>query len=302
MIVEDKEMHIVIVTATYNHCKLLLKLYDSLKQQSLKDFKWIIVDDGSKDDTEKVVSNFCEEEKVDIKYIKKENGGKSSSLNLAFKQIKYNALAVIVDDDEQLDYDAIEKIEKYYQKYYLSKVGMIHFHRKNVETNEIIANYMITDDLNLDYREFKSKGYNADGYIAYFGYTLENMQFPIYPGEKYIAPSVMLMLCGEKYEMIWAKEAIGTTEYMEGGITKQGRKLRVKNPIGMLLYCTLYQRNIAGLRKKFEYSLMGFAYQYISGKSKNELLELGIPIDSLNNLMKIYGIILGKYWERKYLM
>ena len=147
--------HIVIITTTFNHCKLLPKLYSSLKNQTLKNFKWIIIDDGSRDKTKQVVTDFCKEDIINIIYINKPNGGKSSALNIAFDYLNQDDLAVIVDDDEELDKNAIEKIEKYYLKYFHTNVGMIHFNRRNQENQKIIGNSHLVIDFNMYYRFFK---------------------------------------------------------------------------------------------------------------------------------------------------
>lgn len=295
------EKRIVIITATYNHGNLLSKLYTSLKKQTNKHFRWIIINDGSTDTTEDVVSAFLNQNEIEIQYIVKCNTGKSDSLNKAFEGIRFNEIAVIVDDDENLDENAIKIVEQYYVKYYRTKVGSIHFHRRDITSNKIIANYTSEDDLVMDYRQFKSSGRNADGYVAYFGYALEKYHFPIYKGEKYVAPSILIMLCGDTYQTVWAKESIGTTEYVDGGITKQGRKLRVKNPVSMILYCTMFQKSISSYKIRCKYSIMGYAYQHISGKSKKKLNMLGISTDCFVWYVKPFGLVLGVYWSKKYL-
>ena len=76
-------MNITICTPTYNRGNLLGKLYESLKKQNYKSFQWLIIDDGSIDNTEEIVAQFIKEKVINIRYIKKENGGKHTALNLA---------------------------------------------------------------------------------------------------------------------------------------------------------------------------------------------------------------------------
>lgn len=289
---------VVILTATYNHADRLEKLYESLLKQYNNDFKWIIVDDGSTDGTQEKVSRFTG---LNIEYIHKPNSGKSRSLNLAFDKINEDELVVIIDDDEVLDETAVETFHKYYENYYRSEVGAFHFHRRNITDGQVIANFDISDDLRLDYREFKSKMLNADGYLGYFGYGIKNRRFPVFSDEKYVGPGVMMMMVGDSFDTIWAKESIGTTEYLEGGITKQGRRLRVKSPMGMIVYCALYQSPKSTFSIRFKYSIMGYAYIFISGKKIKEIEALGIPINKLNKFAKIPGILLGLIWKKKYI-
>ena len=94
-----------IVTPTYNRGELLKRCFVSLLKQSDQDFEWIIVDDGSTDNTEEVVNGFTAD--FPVKYVKKENGGKHTALNKshAYIQGKY---VVILDSDDYLYPNTIE--------------------------------------------------------------------------------------------------------------------------------------------------------------------------------------------------
>ena len=63
-----KEVKITVVTPSYNRAHTLTRVYDSLKNQTFKDFKWIIMDDGSTDHTKEIVENFKAEGLIDIDY------------------------------------------------------------------------------------------------------------------------------------------------------------------------------------------------------------------------------------------
>lgn len=79
---------ITIFTPSYNRSHLLPRLYASICAQSFTDFEWLIVDDGSQDDTEDVVQSFVEEGRLDIRYIKQKNGGKHRAINRGVKAAK----------------------------------------------------------------------------------------------------------------------------------------------------------------------------------------------------------------------
>lgn len=76
---DRKEYRFSVFTATYNRGNMLKNVYDDLLNQTYQDFEWVIVNDGSSDNTDKVVREFIEEKKLPILYIKKENGGKHSA-------------------------------------------------------------------------------------------------------------------------------------------------------------------------------------------------------------------------------
>lgn len=289
---------IKILTATYNHCSWLSDLYSSLCEQTNKDFLWVIIDDGSSDDTEKVVSSFISEGRVDIEYIKKTNGGKSSAVNMGLDTVGEQDFAVIIDDDETLVPNAVDQLFEYYDKYFGTDVGVIHFHRRNKATGELFANYKPNGDLKKSYLSFMCEHLLEDGYVSYFGYAVKGRRFPLFEGEKYVGPSVLIILCNSEYEMVWADATLGESEYMEGGITHAGRRLRVKNPCGMIYRCILQQDKQCTLAYRLKYSMAGFAYQKLAGYTTAELAKKGLDMSKLCPLMRPFGLLLALKWKK----
>lgn len=81
-------MLVSVITPSFNRANLLKNAYNSLLCQTNSAFEWIIVDDGSNDQTEEVVSQMMAEKKIDIQYFKKENGGKHTAVNLGVQKAK----------------------------------------------------------------------------------------------------------------------------------------------------------------------------------------------------------------------
>ena len=98
-----------IITPTYNRSRELQRAYKSLLDQTSKSFEWIIIDDGSIDDTKKIVEKLKKENKIDINYISKENGGKPSAYNTGVIHSK-NDLLLCLDSDDILTNDAVATI------------------------------------------------------------------------------------------------------------------------------------------------------------------------------------------------
>ena len=109
-----KNNFITIFTPAYNRAHLLQRLYDSLLIQTYKNFEWLIVDDGSTDNTKQIVDKFIEENKLQIKYIYKDNGGKHTAINTGVQQAKFD-LFLIVDSDDFLPEDAVSLTFKAWQ-------------------------------------------------------------------------------------------------------------------------------------------------------------------------------------------
>jgi len=104
---KDSLKSITILTPTYNGSKTLGRLYLSLISQTVKDFKWLIVDDGSTDYTESLINSYIQEGLLDIEYYYKENGGKHTALKVGWMKAKTKYL-LSIDHDDELTPDAVE--------------------------------------------------------------------------------------------------------------------------------------------------------------------------------------------------
>ena len=100
---------LTVFTPTYNRAHTLPRLYESLCCQTCNDFEWLVIDDGSNDGTEDLVSKWIEESVIPIKYIYKENGGLYTGYNIAYANIE-TELNVCIDSDDAMPYDAVEII------------------------------------------------------------------------------------------------------------------------------------------------------------------------------------------------
>ena len=108
---------LTVFTPTYNRAYTLGRLYESLCRQSNKNFEWLVVDDGSKDGTEELIKSWQSEEKISIRYIYQENGGKMRAHNRGVKSTE-TELFVCVDSDDYLVDDGIEKILSFWNREY----------------------------------------------------------------------------------------------------------------------------------------------------------------------------------------
>lgn len=99
---------LTIFTPSYNRAYILPKLYESLKRQTDKRFEWVIVDDGSVDDTESLVNGWINESLININYQKQQNQGKHIAINTGVEMAN-GELFFIVDSDDQLTLNAVER-------------------------------------------------------------------------------------------------------------------------------------------------------------------------------------------------
>ena len=104
-------MILTIYTPTYNRSRLLERVYNHLINQTNKEFIWMIVDDGSSDDTKNVVKHWINDNIIQIKYYYKENGGVHTAREFAYDHCETELIAS-VDSDDWLTSDAVDKIIK----------------------------------------------------------------------------------------------------------------------------------------------------------------------------------------------
>ena len=107
---------LTVFTPTYNRAHTLGRTYESLLRQTCKDFEWLVVDDGSTDNTRQLVKEWIDENKIPIRYIYKENGGLYTGYNTAYANID-TELNVCIDSDDFMPDDAVELIVGHWKKH-----------------------------------------------------------------------------------------------------------------------------------------------------------------------------------------
>jgi len=236
----NKLKHISIFTATYNRGHLLRRLFTSLKEQSYANFEWIIVDDGSTDETNQIISKIKNEAFFDVIYKKQENQGKHIAINTGVTLANGNYF-FIVDSDDRLPKNALEvisnKIEKIREDNAIAGVvGLKCFFDK-----KIVGFNPLKKDVICDIFDYRYK-YNATGDRAEVLKTsiLKEFPFPKFEEEKFIPESIVWNRIAQHYQMLFFNENVYECEYLDTGLSAQSIKLRRKYPKGVMhLYAEL---------------------------------------------------------------
>lgn len=229
-------VEITVFTPTYNRAYIINQLYESLRRQSFYNFEWLVVDDGSVDETEELFVRWTKEEsRFPIRYYKKDNGGKCRAINFALDFAK-GRLFFIVDSDDYLTDDALEKIiawEKVLPKgeKYCGVAGNLGISQFSTPNTLFETEYY--DGTLLDrYR-------NIDGERALVFYTElhKKYRYPEYPGEKFMTEAVVYnRMANDGYKMRFYNDIIWIYEYRNDGLTKAGKSLFLSNPRGYGLW------------------------------------------------------------------
>lgn len=228
-------MKVSVLTPTFNRAGLLETCYKSLCSQTYKDFEWIIIDDGSTDDTAQVVADFQKQNKIEILYFYKENGGKHTAINYALPHLKGD-ITLILDSDDYLDNKAIEIVLEKWQKYWNNaEVGCVCFLRAYF-SGQVIGDSFPNDNFLTDYIEITNKGISGDKMETFKTSVLTQFPFPVFQGEKFLGESVIWLRIAQEFRTVGINQALYYTEYLPGGLTMSGRKMRLNNPLGGMEY------------------------------------------------------------------
>ena len=227
---------VTVFTPTYNRAYILGDLYHSLQRQTCMDFEWLIVDDGSADDTKALVASWQgEENPFSIRYVYQENGGKCRAINRGLKEAD-GRLFFTVDSDDYLTDDAIEKVIRWDGELpadghfcgYAGNMGTA----LGVTTNRLfLGDYLDGTALNRYDR--------VDGERAFVFYTEIHRKYlyPEFPGEKFLTEAVTWdLMAHDGYKMRFYNDIIRIWEYKDDGLTQAGYRVFLENPQGTGLF------------------------------------------------------------------
>lgn len=223
---------ITVFTPTFNRAHVLVRGYEALKRQTNKEFIWLIIDDGSTDNTKELVNKWINECKdFEIKYVYKENGGLYSGYTTAFHHIT-TELCVCIDSDDYLTDNAIEIILKKWKDEgsddYAGIVGLDCY-----EDGSVIGDiFPDQKDINLiDVLIGKYNFKNGDRKNIVRTELYKNaVPFENIPGEKDFNPHFLHLEISKKYNFLVCNEKLCVVEYQEGGMSNTIFKQYERSP------------------------------------------------------------------------
>ena len=232
-----------IFTPTYNRANKLPQLYQSLLCQDDWVFEWLIIDDGSSDNTEELIKSYIEENKIKIRYFKQGNAGKMKAYNRAADLANY-PIFICVDSDDYLVANILPLIALSFEKITDDdSVCAVVFHNQDSVTKEMMGLEFPENNMICTYAEMYYK-YNVEGdkNIAFKSSVLKEHQHKVQSGEKFVPEGDLFLRLSDKYRMMLVNESIVNVEYLDTGYSNNYLKLALKNPKGHInYYLKLYQ-------------------------------------------------------------
>ena len=228
---------ITVFTPAYNRAKELVRLYDSLLTQDYADFEWLIVDDGSADNTKEVVDSMILEGKINIRYIFQENRGKSMAVNHGIDEAAGDVFFCIDSDDYFLP-NVLGRVAQEWETIKddpeIAGLGFLHYH---VGTTDVVGTAFPTDGMtDTYYGIYNIHKVTGDKQLIFKTDVMRANKFPEYPGEKFVPEALVYNRISGKLKMKFFNTAIVYKEYLASGYTAGYFRLCKRNPKAQCLF------------------------------------------------------------------
>lgn len=296
-------MRISIITATYNRAKLLPKLYQSILKnyETFKDVEWIVMDDGSVDDTKKLIAKYKMDAPFKIIYHYQENRGKQKEINEAIKYVTGSIMIEIDSDDYLLD-NTLSRVSRDYEKLSDDDVYGIIYKRKidsiDTTTNKELDNKIITlFDIHNTYK------YDFDMILTFKTEVRKKYYYKIEEGENFITEARLYYYLDTKYKGLLFKDYdLIASSYQEDGYSKNITKLFKKYPKGYYAYfneCLTYIHKGTSFKRKLYFIKQYILFSYLNHLTKIECIKKAYKYRFIIAILVIPGYIKARKVEDK---
>ena len=225
---------VCVFTPTFNRAYILPKLYESLVAQTSRDFSWLIVDDGSTDNTAELVHGWQAEGLVPITYIYQENGGKQRATNTGMSHCT-DELFFVVDSDDHLVPSAVEQIVDVWQgaRSDVTLAGIVALRGTDEDTP--LGTHMPTGVTRVKMWDLLHKyRFKGDTSLIHRTAIVQQHPYEVAPGEKFVAESMAFFAIDDDYDMLTYDHVLTICHDLPDGYTQNFVENTKKNPIGYM--------------------------------------------------------------------
>ncbi|MBS4209163.1 glycosyltransferase family 2 protein [Bacillus sp. FJAT-50079] len=287
---------LTIFTPTYNRAYCLEACYQSLVHQTCNDFIWLIIDDGSTDNTKDLVDGWIKENNIEIRYYWQENQGMHGAHNSAYELID-TELNVCIDSDDYMPEDAVKKIGEFWRKYGSDKLsGLIGL---DANTNRELIGTKLPEHIKSStlFDLYYKHGVIGDKKLVYRTELTKQFPYPLFTNEKYVGLAYKYYMLDQQYELLLMNEILCCVEYLQDGSSLNMFRQYRKNPKGF----AFYRKELM----KLPFGSLVFKYRqaihYVSSSilSKNRRFLRETPNKGLTILATPIGFLLYLYITTK---
>lgn len=263
-------MTLTIFTPTYNRGYILPELYKSLCNQTSQCFKWLIVDDGSSDNTRELVKSWITENKISITYIYQKNQGKMQAHNTGVLSCDTD-LFLCVDSDDYITSNTVNDILTAYPTLPDNIAGIISYRGKS--TTKVIGTEF-PDNLKIStLGHLYQLGFKGDTTLTFKTEILKKFLFPKFPNEKFLTEAFVYNQIDIIYAYFLLRKIHIVCNYRSDGYTQNALKLQIENPIGYLEYYKQCASLETQLKKKIYYQVQCISFALFD-KQRIKLVDL----------------------------
>ena len=287
---------LTVFTPAYNRAHTLPRTYESLCRQDCKDFIWLIIDDGSTDNTSELVKEWMSKDNgFEIRYIFKENGGMHTAHNVAYEHID-TELNTCIDSDDKLAEGAAGKIVRKWSEVKNSGVAGIVALDADFD-NHVLGKKFDDGLVRTTLHGYYRNGGSGDKKLIYRTDIVNAFPpYPVFEGEKFVALSYKYRLIDEKYELAVMNEIVCNVEYQPDGSSNSIIKQIYNNPQGYVFWRKYKMEHADSVKQLFSDSV-----HYVS--SSITANNRHIIKDSPKKVMTVcafpFGVALNKYIKKK---
>ncbi len=286
-------MKISVLTPTYNRAGLLNRLYTSLIINSKYDvqIEWLIMNDGSTDNTKKLIDEFVSEKIIDIKYYEQENKGKMHALNTLMKKVTGDII-VECDSDDYFTENAFQIVKKAYEESKNEEdIYALCFLKYDQEKNNIGQDFKKKKTTMFDL--YFKEGEDGEKALVYYKDKRVNYSYELEHGEKFVTEARLHHKIDLDYKIKCYNEPIMICEYQKDGYTRNIKKIFKENPYGYFEYFKeIFDHDMTGVPlKKRLYVIKHYILFGTLTNSKNIISNVK---GKLNKLLVILLLIPGK--------
>lgn len=286
-----------IITPVYNRAELLKTCWESLARQTDKNFEWIVVDDGSTDGSAEMVKSLPDAG-FPVIPVEKENGGKHTALNASHPYVR-GKYVVILDSDDYLVDSAVARIREGWARYDENEnIGIVTFLKGRAENEPSCA----ADDegVPVDIMRYQRRYfYSGDCCEVIRTELFLKYPFPVFPGERFLSEGALWNRVSLTHKCVYINSVIYIADYLEGGLTKSGKPLRIRNPLGGMYTANLNMHPKNFLKRRIKYGILFGCYGCFAGMGPVQMLKRS-DNKLLAALTMPAGWMLYLYWKRKY--
>lgn len=258
---------ITVFTPTFNRGIYLNRVFESLRIQDFDYFEWIIIDDGSNDETEIIVNRIISISKFQVKYFKQSNSGKHIAINKAVN-LAEGELFLILDSDDRCKFGALSFFYNEWKKISdksneIAGITVL----TEFENGKIVGSKFPSDKV-VDFlpKFYLKNKITGDKWDIHQTIVMKKYKFPETLNEKFCPEGLVWNRISKEYKTLFINKSMKIVEYLPDGLSSNILKARINSPINTLMYYEELVKNSLSIKSYLHALTNYFRFAFHSNK------------------------------------